>query len=173
MAIPGLALRPLRFEDVPEVLRLVWRAVERDCRTHYDSAQRAAVYASYAGHLFEEALGPFHALVAEADGRIVGMTQVDPREDRLRALFVDAGVQRRGVGRALLAEVEARARRRGAVRLHGAMSLNAVPFYLRAGFEPCDGPRRLGSARVVVPVLRMQKHLYAPVAGPASQSVVS
>ena len=172
MATRALTLRRMRFEDVSDVLRLVRRAVDHGCRAHYDSAQRAAVYASYASHLFVEALGPCDTRIAEDGDRIVGLAQVDPREDRLRALFVDAADQGRGVGGALVAEMEARARRRGAVRLHGAMSLNAVPFYLRAGFERCDGPARLGSAPVWVPVVRMQKHLYAAVAGPTSKTVV-
>ena len=172
MATRSLAMRRLRFEDVPGGLRLIRRAVEHGCRAHYDRAQRAAVYESYASQLFVEALGPCETLIAEVGDRMAGIAQVDPREDRLRALFVDAAEQGRGVGRALLAELEARARRRGAVRLHGAMSLNAVPFYLRAGFVPSGGPSRLGSARVSVPVLRMQKDLYAAVAGPTSRSVV-
>jgi GNAT superfamily N-acetyltransferase len=172
MATRALTMRRLRFEDVAGVLRLIRRAVEYGCRAHYDRAQRAAVYASYASHLFIEALGPCETLIAEANDRPVGIAQVDPREDRLRALFVDAANQSRGIGRALLAEMESRARRRGAVRLHGAMSLNAVRFYLGAGFVPCDGPGWLGSARVSVPVLRMQKYLYAAVAGPSAKTVV-
>ena len=106
-----------------------------------------------------EVLGPYETVAAERAGRIIAIAQVDPATNRLRALFVDADLQREGVGRALLAEVEARARERGATRLHGAMSLNAIPFYLRAGFRAYDGPERLIAAGVSVPVLRMQKDL--------------
>jgi hypothetical protein len=35
------------------------------------------------------------------------------------------------------------------------MSLNAVPFYLRAGFTRLGGPERLRSSRVSIPVQRM------------------
>jgi putative acetyltransferase len=171
MVIRSLSMRRLRFEDVPAVLDLVRRAVEHGCRHHYDPVQRRAVYLSYAGNLFVEALGPFDTVVAEQDERIVGVAQVDPSDDRLRALFVDGARQHRGVGRALLAAVETRARERGARRLHGAMSLNAVSFYLRAGFKPCFGPERLMSSRVAVPVVRMEKNLFAPVAHRAADPV--
>jgi hypothetical protein len=39
------------------------------------------------------------------------------------------------------------------------MSLNAVPFYQRAGFRPCAGPERLTTAGVHVPIVRMKKDL--------------
>ena len=59
----------------------------------------------------------------------------------------------------MLAAVEARARAAGCARLRGAMSLNAVSFYARAGFLPCAGPTRLQSAGLRVPVSWMEKSL--------------
>jgi GNAT superfamily N-acetyltransferase len=162
MSHSSVQMRAIRFEDVPDVLRLVRRAVEHGCRDHYDASQRDAVYASYAQTLFVDALGPFETVVAEQHGRVIAIAQLDLSEDRLRALFVDAGHQQRGVGRALLADIEDRARTGGGTRMHGAMSLNAVSFYLQAGFRPCCGPERLRSARVSIPVQRMEKDLRTP-----------
>jgi GNAT superfamily N-acetyltransferase len=156
---PPLEMRAVRFEDVPDILRLVAGAVALDCRDHYDSAQRAAVYGSYAGALFLDVLGPFETIAAEQDGQLIGFAQLDSTSNRLRALFVDGRCQKRGLGRALLAEVEARARARGCARLHGAMSLNAVPFYERCGFHRIDGDERLMTLGVSVPVARMEKQL--------------
>lgn len=160
-----MMLRAVRFEEVPDVLRLVGRSVAFGCRAHYTAEQRAAVFATYARVLFVEALGPFESVVAELDGKVVGFAQLDPSNGRLRALFVDATCQRRGVGRALLAEIEARAARHGCARLHGAMSLNAASFYAAAGFRACDGAETLsataidGSVPVNVPIIRMEKRL--------------
>jgi GNAT superfamily N-acetyltransferase len=146
------------FEDVPEILRVIARGIDAGCRGHYDPLQRRAVFMTYGTHLFIEALGPFDLLVAELDGRIVGAAQLDPANGRLRALFVDGPMQGGGLGLALLADVESRARRQGVARLHGAMALNAVPFYERAGFHPIAGPGRLAGP-VLVPVLPMEKRL--------------
>jgi putative acetyltransferase len=154
-----VVLRALRFEEVAEVLRLIRRAVDRGCRDHYDARQLEAVYATYATSLFVDAVGTVETIVATLDGRVVGVAQLDANDSRLRALFVDGDLQRRGVGRALLREVEARAVRRGCVRLHGAMSLNAVPFYAAAGFRRCGGPDRLLSGGGGVPIVRMEKAL--------------
>ncbi|MES1204466.1 MAG: hypothetical protein ABUS79_00890, partial [Pseudomonadota bacterium] len=56
--LPALRTRAVRFEEVPEVLRLIQRAVEAGCRDHYDARQRRAVTASYAAALFVEIGGP-------------------------------------------------------------------------------------------------------------------
>src|SRR4051812_15413970 len=130
----ALRMRRARFEEVGDILRLVRRAVEHGCREHYRRAQRREVLWSYVSSLYVDVLGPSETVVAELDARLVGMAQLDPAIGRLRALFVDAPFQARGVGHALLAEIERRAISRGCTRLHGAMSLNAVPFYTRAGF---------------------------------------
>ena len=155
----SLELRPVRFEEVAAILDLIKRAIEQGCREHYDLAQRNAVFLTYAQGLFTEALGPFESIVAVGECVPVGLAQLDPPTDRLRALFVDAHAQHLGIGSRLLAEIERRVQRRGGKRLHGAMSLNAVPFYTRAGFRPCGGPERLTSAGVSVPVVRMEKLL--------------
>jgi GNAT superfamily N-acetyltransferase len=155
----------MRFEDVAEILRVISRAIAADCREHYDAPQRVAVYEAYATQLFLDAIGPFENVVAELDGRIVAFAQLDPADGRLRALFVDADCQRRGVGRALLADVEARAIERGRARLHGSMSLNAVAFYERVGFQA--GGRAVplmttgAGLAVGVPIVRMEKRLRA------------
>jgi putative acetyltransferase len=156
---PTLAIRPVRFEDVAEILRLVARAIEAGCGDHYDRAQRAAVFQGYASVLFVEALGPYETLAGVLDGRLVGFAQLDASNGRLRALFVDALVQGHGVGGALLADVEARAALRGRARVHGAMSLNAVPFYENAGFRILAPPERLTTAGIAVPIVRMEKRL--------------
>jgi GNAT superfamily N-acetyltransferase len=167
-----MELRPARFDEIPEVLRLVQRSVAFGCRAHYGPDQQAAVFATYARALFVEALGPFESIVAELGGRIVAFAQVDTRRAHLRALFVDDTCQRHGVGRALLAEVEARAARHGCSRLHGAMSLNAAPFYAGAGFvargaETLKATSLDGGATVNVPIIRMEKRLEGRPSQPA------
>ena len=98
-------------------------------------------------------------LIAEGPAGIVGMAQLDPAAARLRALFVAGSTQGSGLGSALLACIERLGQARGLTRLHGAMSLNAVPFYAQAGYRPCGGTDRLIRSGVVVPVTPMEKTL--------------
>ena len=154
-----MSVRVARFEDVPPILRLIEGAIEHGCRDTYDLDQRRAVYLVYASNLFVDAVGPFETLAVEIGGQLAAVAQLDLDAGALRALFVDAAIQGQGVGRAVLAAVEARARAAGCTRLRGAMSLNAVPFYARAGFRPSGGPARLVSAGLQVPVAWMEKSL--------------
>ena len=152
-------MRAAQFEEVPRLLQLIEGAIAYGCRRHYDQAQRRAVYLGYASNLFVDALGPYETMVAEIDGRLVGVAQLDSAAGVLRALLIDADLQGRGLGRALLAAVEERARAAGCPRLGGAMSLNAVPFYTAAGFRARDRAARLMSGGVQVPVVWMEKSL--------------
>ena len=141
------------------MLRLIEGALEAGCGDHYTAAQRRAVFLTYAETLFIDLVQPLDTFVAESTTGLVGVAQLDCDTARLRALFVAASAQRRGLGRGLLAFVERLAQARGLPRLHGAMSLNAVPFYLAAGYRPCSGSDRLIRSTVVVPVAPMEKRL--------------
>lgn len=152
-------MRTARFEDVPGILRLIERAIEQGCRDHYDERQRRSVYVGYASSLFIEALGPFATLVCEIRDRLVGAAQVDLSAGLLRALFVESELHGHGIGRALLAAVESHARAAGCSELVGAMSLNAVSFYRRAGFRARSGPEKIHGAYAPVPVQWMVKAL--------------
>ncbi len=180
-----LTLRRARFEDVSALLRLIEEAIEHGCRQHYGPAQRRAVFLTYAETLFVDVVQPFDTIVlasgagglrptepiaggmgpsqgpisAERQGRFLGMAQLDPAAGRLRALFVAPALQGRGLGRILLNAVERLARARGLRALAGAMSMNAIAFYRRAGFSPRRGPEQLVRGGVVVPIVDMEKSL--------------
>jgi N-acetylglutamate synthase-like GNAT family acetyltransferase len=157
--LASLHLRRARFEDVPALLRLIAGAIERGCRQHYDAHQRRAVFLGYAGSLFVDVIGPYDTVVAQNEGQLAGVAQIDPSDGRLRALFVAAERQGQGLGQTLLAAAERLARAHGLTQLHGAMALNAAPFYAAAGFERYTGHERLMSAGAHVPVVPMWKQL--------------
>ena len=154
-----MTIRPADFTEVSAILRLIDRAIDRGCRDHYDLPQRRAVFLSYAQSLYLEIMRGFDTVVGEVEDQMVAVAQLDAGDGRLRALFVDGGAQGRGRGAELLHWAEGRLRAAGRGQIHGAMSLNAVPFYMRAGFVPCPGNRWLSHGGVLVPVVPMQKTL--------------
>ncbi len=75
------------------------------------------------------------AFVAERGGRVVGFAALlARRRAEVTAVFVRPADAGRGVGSALLARVEAEARRRGIRRLVVKASLNGAPFYRARGY---------------------------------------
>lgn len=75
--------------------------------------------------------------VLEQDGAIVGFAAILPRDDGdidLDALFVEPGMQRRGIGRKLIDHCAERARSMGSRALHVVGNIHAKEFYLTCGF---------------------------------------
>jgi putative acetyltransferase len=74
--------------------------------------------------------------VAEESGGIVGFGVLNQENGEVEAVYVSPEVTRRGIGLELLRKLEERARALRLNRLSLNASLNAVPFYERAGFTP-------------------------------------
>jgi GNAT superfamily N-acetyltransferase len=78
-------------------------------------------------------MGKRKVFIATSGQRIVGTASLDGRV--VHAVFVASDVQRRGVGRLLMAEIERMARGAGMEMLVVRSSVTAVPFYARLGFK--------------------------------------
>jgi putative acetyltransferase len=74
-------------------------------------------------------------LVTEVDHQVVGFGVIIPLESELRALYVHSDYGSRGVGGAIICELERLAKDRGLKLLWLAGSLNAESFYARRGYE--------------------------------------
>jgi putative acetyltransferase len=74
-------------------------------------------------------------IVAELDGEIAGIGELARENSELRACYVSPRFARRGVGRTLVAELEALARNAGIAALSLDSTVTAEPFYLRLGYE--------------------------------------
>jgi putative acetyltransferase len=75
-----------------------------------------------------------YRLVAELDGKIVGVGCLVPANSELRACYVAPSATRKGVGSAILREIERVARDRGVTTLQADSSLTAAPFYRFNGY---------------------------------------
>ena len=135
------------------------RAIREVC-SHSYSAEQVASWAgllspdSYAGVLRER-----FVLVAEDKGGIAGFGQLNQASGQVEAVYVLPDRQGEGIGRALLLALEDKARAAGLKRLQLSATLNAVPFYERAGYvEEGSTVHRLPNG-VELQCLRMSKDL--------------
>jgi len=74
-------------------------------------------------------------VVAEIDGCIAGFGEIVPAKCELQAVYVNPDFKRRGVGQAILAELERVAREKSVPYLQMDSSLTAEPFYLANGYR--------------------------------------
>src|SRR5262245_61602163 len=93
----GVSIRVCRAEDVQAVLELWQQAAATPSVTDTVGDLRRAITTA-----------PAHVLVAEADGRLVGsiVGTFDGWRGNIYRLAVHSGYRRRGIARALVAEVE-------------------------------------------------------------------
>ncbi len=74
-------------------------------------------------------------LIAELDGEPVGIGALVVRDSELRACYVVPEAARKGIGSALVREIERLATAHGLTRLELQASVNAEPFYEALGYE--------------------------------------
>jgi putative acetyltransferase len=98
-------------------------------------------------------------LVAEMEGRIVGIGALVLANCELRACYVAPEAARSGVGSALVREIERIARHKGLVYLQMDSSVTAEPFYVAQGYKVRHrGEHKLRSGRRMACV-QMEKAL--------------
>jgi GNAT superfamily N-acetyltransferase len=128
-----LNLRSARDDDAEGISRVIVSALRESNAGDYprDVIERLAQIFSPTAVL--DMMGRRKVFVATSGQRIVGTASLDGRV--VHAVFVAPDVQRRGVGRLLMAEVERTARSAAMVTLVVQSSVTAVPFYARLGFK--------------------------------------
>lgn len=83
---------------------------------------------------YEESIRSKEFFVAEENGIIIGFGVLNQESAEVEAVYVSPGAGRRGIGLELLRKLEERAVVLGLGVLRLNASLNAVPFYKRAGY---------------------------------------
>ena len=120
--------------DIAALWELRTRAVRVSCASHYAPQVIEVWCAAAPPDRLPRLLEAGGGLVMEEEGRMLGYAILDLETGELDAAFVDPAEQGRGIAGRLLAALDAMARERGLHRLFLSASLNALPFYERAGY---------------------------------------
>lgn len=121
MTSENLIIRPLTAEDEAD-----WRRLWAGYLTYYETTLPEAVYVSSFARLLGDNDRDYNGLVAELDGKLVGLTHYLFHrhgwkiEDTcyLQDLYADPDVRGRGIGRALIEAVYAAADAAGAPNVY-------------------------------------------------------
>ncbi|GFE50086.1 GCN5 family N-acetyltransferase [Roseobacter cerasinus] len=106
--LTGVTVRPLRIEDKAE-----WAALWTAYLAYYETTRPQAIFDLYFDRLLGDDQQDYSGLVAELDGRLVGLTHYlfhrhgwsEENVCYLQDLYADPAVRGKGVGRALIEAV--------------------------------------------------------------------
>jgi putative acetyltransferase len=128
-------VRPWLESDTKELGEVFRKSVREVASRDYRPAQiEAWVMAPGEIETWYERMRNRTVFVAEEQERRIGFIQYEP-PDHIDMIYVHPEYQRRGVASALLAVLEAEARRRGVALLNAEASVTSRPFFEARGFE--------------------------------------
>jgi len=105
-------------------------------------------------------------LIAELDGQPAGIGVLVVQNEELRACYVRPEMVRKGVGAAIVREIERLAIQSGLTHLRLDASLNAEPFYRALGYRVVErGEHVLGRSGLRMAAVKMEKALTASPSG--------
>lgn len=152
-------LRGVELADAEPLWAIRTAAIRMLCAGHYPAADIESWARTPMPPRFAEVLVLQRAVVVEERGRAIAFGFLDRDDGEVAAVYVEPAAAGQGVGRRLLARLEADAIASGLACLRLASSLNAVRFYRAAGYgdERADRFRHPGGFEL--PCVRMRKTL--------------
>lgn len=134
----AVVVRPMLADEARAFLDIHTRSVRGLAASHYPpeiiDAWVVPATDENVGRFLENPDGELR-LLAELDGSLVGLGCLVVQTAELRACYVAPEAARKGVGTALVREIERIAREQGLDHLHLDASINAEPFYSALGYE--------------------------------------
>jgi N-acetylglutamate synthase-like GNAT family acetyltransferase len=145
----GLDVRLAHPDDRLNLIEL-----QRRASLVYEDSRQQLLDHPDAIDLDEEMLANNEVFVAEIDGHIVGFATIMAHEGddaEIDGLFVEPSEWRKGIGTALVQQIEREAAAWGASRLHVLANRNALGFYEAMGFSAIGEKRtELGPTGVLM-----------------------
>lgn len=128
----SITIRPLKPQDVPELIKLFQEAVAAINIRHY-SADQVAIWTQVDQEKWQKSLAKNITFVAETDGQIVGFADIS-HEGYLDRLYVHKDYQARFVALKLFRVIEKAARDLGLNKITTDCSITAKVPAERMGF---------------------------------------
>jgi putative acetyltransferase len=159
----SLSVREMRSEDARAFLEVHHKAVRELAAVSYPSEVIEAwaplpITERHVRFVCANADQEFR-LVAELNGEIIGIGCLMPQNNELRACYVAPSAVRKGVGSAILREIERAACDRGIRKLWADSSLTAEPFYRANGYEICGLGEHVLNSGVRMTCVKVRKDL--------------
>jgi GNAT superfamily N-acetyltransferase len=154
----NIAVRPFESEDAQPISQMIVQNLRQVLTQVYSHEAIEVMVPHFTPEQLIEQSEDQLALVGILDGELVGTAWL--AHDRVKNVFVDVDRHGTGIGRALMAAIEAEAGQRKLKRLYLMAGLSASGFYERLGYRTVEQLDREIDG-VPVPVIHMEKVLVA------------
>jgi putative acetyltransferase len=158
----AIVVRPMLAEEARTFLEIHARSIRGLAAPHYPSE----VIEAWVVPITDDAVrglleNPDHEirLLAALDGVPVGLGCLVVQKSELRACYVAPEAARKGVGTAIVREIERIAREHGLEHLHLDASINAEPFYAALGYEVLERGEHVWRSGQRMAAVMMRKDL--------------
>lgn len=152
-------IRRAREEDSEGIWRVHTRSIRKITSSHYTLEEIESWAGPPKPEHYVESIRNKEFYIAEEGSAVIGFGTLDHRQNEIEAVYVSPEVVRRGVGSAILRRLEGRAQELGLKSLKMDASLNAVPFYKSAGYEPQKEMNHCLASGVEIGCVLMTKQL--------------
>jgi putative acetyltransferase len=148
--VSKILIRSAKKEDAKGILEAQYSAIHETASKDYSpeviSAWSTPVTSERIQKYLSDSFPNETTVVAEINGEFAGFGSIVEIDNELRAIYVGAKFGGRGVGTAILNELEKIAISKGCTKLQMVSSLTAVPFYRSHGYcEEARGTHTLRS----------------------------
>jgi GNAT superfamily N-acetyltransferase len=157
MTIATFSLRRAVAADAPAMWALRAQAIRETCRSHYPSELLERWSSSPLPDTFPSRIESEYFIVGTVESRVAGFATLKVSSAEIEAVFVSPDAGRRGLGRALLANLEGAALAGGLHSLGLHSSLNAVPFYQAMGYTAISESTYTTSQGLEIACVHMRK----------------
>ncbi|HEX8457037.1 MAG TPA: GNAT family N-acetyltransferase [Pyrinomonadaceae bacterium] len=153
-----LNIRRARRADCRSIAGVHAAAISAIDTTFYTAEEIRAWAVPKQPESYEASIDSKEFFVAEEDdGVIVGFGVLNQESAEVEAVYVSPVAERRGVGLGMLRTLEERARAYRLRMLRLSASLNAVPFYERAGYAAHEEAKHRLATGIEIACIRMTK----------------
>ena len=132
-SISQFSIRPARLSDAAAISATIERALRIANARDYPASVIDRNVANNTPAIIAARIANDYVVVGEIDGRVFGTASLNG--DAVKGVFVDPDVHGKGVGGALIREIERLAREQQIEELRLQSSITAVGFYQRHGFS--------------------------------------
>ena len=152
-------IRRAKQEDKEFIWQVHTEAIKKLCKSHYTQKQIQAWIHFLNPESYRDVIETREFFVVENDKIVIGFGQLNSETGEVEAVYIKPKNVGLGLGKSMMQTLEDVAREKGLKSLHLCSSLNAVPFYEKAGYTfQHESEHRLADGMKLACVY-MEKHL--------------